>query len=118
MIELGHSFWGGLFLYCMNIITTLPRFSDGEINRALIKEIQTGFQLERETERARVLQAEEEAKALKGHKTIQGFGKCVGVFPERDFYRLVQKYGHAEVHSKGFMRYYNKKFPTLSPNKA
>lgn len=102
----------------MNIITTLPRYSDGEINRCLIKEIQTGFQLERETEKARVLKAEAEAKALKGHRTIQGLGKCVGVMPERDYFRLIQKYGHATIHSKEFMRYFNKRFPSLSPNKA
>lgn len=102
----------------MNIITTLPRYSDGELNAAFVREIQTGFQLERETERARVIQAEAEAQAMKDHKTIKGLGKCVGVIPEREYFRLIKKYGHAEVHSKGFMQYYNKTFPTLSPNRA
>ena len=102
----------------MNIITTLPKYSDGEINRALIKEIQTGFQLERETEAARVKQAEAESKALKGHRTIGGLGKCVAVIPEREYFRLINKYSHAEIHSKGFLKYYNKVFPTLSPNRA
>ena len=102
----------------MNIITTLPRYSDGELNAAFVKEIQTGFQLERETEKFRVKQAEAEAKELKGHQTIKGLGKCVGVIPERDFFRLVKKYGQAEVHSKKLMQYYNRKFPTLSPNRA
>lgn len=101
----------------MNIVTALPRYSDGEINRALIKEIQTGFQLERETERAREMAAASEAQAYKGHKTIQGLGKCVGVIPSREFFRLTQKYGRDEVHSKGFMQYYQKKFPQLSPNR-
>jgi len=102
----------------MEIITSLPRYSDGEVNRALIKEIQTGFQLEREHENFRVKAAQAEADELRGHKTIPTLGKCVGVMPERDFFRLVQKYGHAEVHSKGFLKYFNKKFPHLSPNKA
>jgi hypothetical protein len=38
--------------------------------------------------------------------------------PAREFFRLTQKYGHDEVHSKKFIQYYNKKFPELSPNKA
>jgi hypothetical protein len=101
----------------MNIITSLPRYSDGEVNRALIKEIQTGFQLEKATQQKREIEAAAQAKALKAHKTITGFGKAVGVIPEREYYRLIKKYGHAEVHSKGFLRYFQKKFPDLSPNK-
>ena len=102
----------------MEIITALPRYSDGEVNRALIKEIQTGFQLERTHEEFRVKAAAAEANELKGHKTMPALGKCVGVMPERDFFRLIKKYGHAEVHSKEFLQYFNKKFPHLSPNKA
>lgn len=101
-----------------NIITALPRFSDGEINRALIKEIKTGFQLERETEKAREEKAAGEAKDLAGHKPVAGLGRCVAVMPERDFFRLVKKYGHAEVHSKNFLKYFQKEFPHLSPNKV
>lgn len=101
----------------MQIITALPRYSDGQINQALIKEIKTGFQLERETERARTMTAEGQAAALKGHKTVPGLGKCVGVIPEREYYRLIKKYGHAEVHSKGFLQYFQKKFPQLAPNR-
>lgn len=109
---------GAAFLFTgMHIITTLPRYSDGEINRALVKEIQTGFQLERETERARVQQAAAESEAYRGHKTVQGLGKCVGVIPSREFFRLTTKYGRDEVHSKDFMRYFQKKFPHLSPNR-
>ncbi len=101
----------------MNIITSLPRYSDGEINRALIREIQTGFQLEKATQEKREIEAAAQARALKDHKTIQGLGKAVGVIPEREYYRLIKKYGHAEVHSKDFLRYFQKKFPSLSPNK-
>jgi hypothetical protein len=101
----------------MNIVTALPKYSNDEVNRALIKEIQTGFQLERETERARVEQAAAESETYKGHRTVQGLGKCVGVIPSREFFRLTAKYGRNEVHSKGFMQYYQKKFPQLSPNR-
>jgi hypothetical protein len=55
---------------------------------------------------------------MKGHKTIEGLGKCVAVFPAREFFRLQAQYGNAEIHSKDFLRYFNQKFPDLSPNKA
>lgn len=102
----------------MNIITTLPKYSDGELDAAFVREIRTGFQLERETEKFRVKQAEREAAELKGHKTINGLGKCVAVIPEREYFRLINKYSHEEIHSKGFLKYYNRVFPALSPNRA
>ena len=99
------------------IIPTFKRYSDGEIDRAFMKEIKTGFKLERETEHKRVEQARKEARELKGttHPTL---GKPVATIPAREFFRLTKKYGHKTVHSKEFLKYYNKKFPELSPNKA
>ncbi len=102
----------------VQIITQLPRYGDGEVNRALIREITTGFQLIKENERREELQAAAEAKALKAHKTVKGLGKCVAVIPQDEWFRLNKKYGHEEVHSKEFIRYFNKRFPHLSPNKA
>tara|TARA_Y100001938_G_C7807965_1_gene290418 strand:+ start:62 stop:370 length:309 start_codon:yes stop_codon:yes gene_type:complete len=102
----------------MNIIVpNFKRYSDGEIDRAFMKEIKTGFKLERETEHKRVEQARKEAKELKG-KTHPVLGKPVATIPAREFFRLTKKYGHETVHSKEFLKYYNKKFPELSPNKA
>lgn len=100
----------------MEIITKLPRHSDGEIDRAFMREIQLGFKREKETEKARVKQAAKEAKQLRG-TTHPVLGKPVATMPAREFFRLTQKYGHEEVHSKKFLQYYNKKFPELSPNK-
>ena len=105
------------FLSLMEIITALPRYSDGEIDRAFMREIQTGFKRERETEKARVKQAAKEAHQMKG-TTHPVLGKPVATIPAREFFRLTQKYGHETVHSKEFLKYYNKKFPELSPNKA
>ena len=99
------------------IVPNFKRYSDGEIDRAFMKEIQTGFRLERENEHKRVEQARKEAKELKG-KTHPVLGKPVATIPAREFFRLTQKYGHETVHSKEFLKYYNKKFPELSPNKA
>ena len=99
------------------IIPNFKRYSDGEIDRAFMKEIKTGFKLERETEHKRVQQAKKEAQELKG-KTHPTLGKPVATIPAREFFRLTKKYGHETVHSKEFLKYYNKKFPELSPNKA
>lgn len=102
----------------VEIITRLPTFSDGEINRALEREIRTGFQLIKANEKREEIVAADQAKAIAGHKTVNGLGKCVAVIPEDEFFRLQKKYGHAEVHSKEFLRYFNKRFPHLSPNRA
>jgi len=98
------------------IIPNLKRYSDGEIDRAFMKEITNGFKLEKQTEHKRVNQARKEAKELKGttHPTL---GKPVATIPAREFFRLTKKYGHETVHSKEFLKYYNKKFPELTPNK-
>ena len=97
------------------IIPNIKRYSDGEIDRAFMREIKNGFKLEKQTEKARVDQAAKEAQQLKGttHPTL---GKPIATMPAREFFRLTSKYGHDEVHSKGFLKYYNKKFPELSPN--
>ena len=98
------------------IIPNIKKYSDGEIDRAFMKEIKTGFNLERQTEQKRVAQAVKEAKELRG-KTHPVLGKPVATMPAREFFRLTQKYGQETVHSKEFLKYYNKKFPELTPNK-
>ena len=99
------------------IIPKLKRYSDGEIDRAFMREIKNGFRLERQTEEKRVIAAAKEAKKLKGtvHPVL---GKPVASIPPREYFRLIKKYGQETVHSKEFLKYYNKKFPELSPNKA
>jgi hypothetical protein len=98
------------------IVPNFKRYSDGEIDRAFMKEITNGFKLEVATENKRVEQARKEAHELKG-KTHPTLGKPVATMPAREFFRLTKKYGHETVHSKEFLKYYNKKFPDLSPNK-
>ena len=101
----------------VNVITELPRYSDGELNQAFYKEIVRGFKLERETEKGRVEQAAKEAKTNVG-KTHPTLGKCVANIPAREYFRLVNKYGQEEVLSPEFLKDYNKRFPQLSPNHA
>ena len=99
----------------MEIITKLPTYSDGEINRAFMREIKTGFKLERETEDAREAVVAKEAKENVGVKHAV-LGRPVASFDARTFFRLIQKYGHEEVHSVEFLKDYQKRFPHLSPN--
>jgi len=98
------------------IVPNIKRYSDGEIDRAFMQEIKNGFKMERKNEQSRVDQAAKEATALKGttHPTL---GKPVATLPPREYFRLVQKYGQETVHSKEFLKYYQRKFPQLSPNK-
>jgi hypothetical protein len=98
------------------IIPNLKRYSDGEIDRAFMNEIKNGFKIERETESKRVAQAAKEAKELRG-KVHPVLGKPVATSPHREYFRLIKAYGRETVHSKEFLKYYNKKFPELSPNK-
>ena len=101
----------------MNIITTLP-IKDTAVKNAMIKEIRTGFEWIKATEKLEELKARRDAQAIKNHRTIKGLGKCVAMFPPDEYFRLVKKYGHKEVLSNEFMRFYRKKFPDLCPNRA
>jgi len=101
----------------VDIITDLPKsFTTGELDQAFLNEIKSGFQLEKETELERVKIAKKEAHEQKG-KTHPVLGKCVATMPAREFFRLTSKYGHDQVHSKEFLKYYQKNFSDLSPNK-
>ncbi len=82
-----------------------------------MREITNGYKLEVKREKQRTDIAAKEAKQHVG-KTHPTLGKCVATIPARDFFRLTKKYGHDTVHSKEFLKYYNKKFPEMSPNKA
>ncbi|HAU67654.1 MAG TPA: hypothetical protein DCW52_04590 [Gammaproteobacteria bacterium] len=101
----------------MNIITpNIKRYSDGEIDRAFMREIQTGFKLEKQTESQRIDQAVKEASELKG-KVHPVLGRPIATMPAREFFRLTSKYGHDEVHSKEFIKHFQKNFSELTPNK-
>jgi hypothetical protein len=100
----------------MRIVNQSPTISDEEIDDALIREIQASFTEERATEKDRYDIARKDARSNVG-KTHPLLGKCVASMPPREYFRLIKKYGHAEVHSKEFLKYFQKKFSDLSPNK-
>jgi hypothetical protein len=101
----------------MQIIIPSPTVTRGEIGRALEREIRTGLKLKKATEEARRLKAAASAKMFKDHRPIKGLGRCVSIMPDWEWFRLRQKYGHEELHSKEFMGYFQKKYPELAPHK-
>ena len=105
----------GALPFFMHIITSLP--DEGAVKDALIREIRTGFELIKANEKKEEIVAAHEAQKWKGHKTIPGIGKAVAFYPPDEYYRLIKKFGRHEVNSKDFIKYYQKKFPHLAPNK-
>jgi phage gpG-like protein len=100
----------------MQIINKPIEVTDEEVDRALMAEFTASMSNEKATEGARVNQARMEARGNVG-KTHPTLGKCVANIPAREYFRLIKKYGHAEVHSPNFLKYFQRKFSDLSPNK-
>ncbi len=101
----------------MEIITSIPKYSDGEVNAALMREIKLGFHRERVTEGIRVRNASEYRKTFDEAKEVPGLGLHAAAMPARDYFRLVNKYGHQEVHSDKFLRRMRKDMPGLVSKK-
>jgi len=103
----------------IQLIDDKDRYSDGEINDAFMREIKTGFELEKVTAEARHRSAAQEAEEFrKSNRTVKGLGKVVACIDPRDFFRVREKYGHEEVHSKEFIRSLRKFHPELSVNRV
>jgi hypothetical protein len=100
----------------MKILHKPHEISQEAIDAAFVDEIKRSFKEEQATEKYRVNTARKEANQEKG-KTHPVLGKCVATIPARDYFRMIQKYGTEHVHSKEFLKYYNKKYSDLSPNK-
>ena len=102
----------------MHIITSLPKYSDGEIDRALMREITTGIALKQAWENEREKICAKEAEKIKDHQKL-GFKnmRCVAVTPAWEWFNLRKKYGNQAMHDRGFIKDYQKRFPHLAPNK-
>jgi len=81
-----------------------------------MQEVQASLHEEKHTEKDRYDQARKDASSNVG-KEHPLLGRCVATMPPREYFRLIKKYGHAEVHSKEFLKYFQNKFSDLSPNK-
>ena len=87
------------------------------IRDALIREIKTGWQLNKEKERIDEIKAAHEAKVLREQKPIAGEWRCVAHIPANTYFLLEKKYGLEEVRSKEFLKDWQKRYPHLSPHK-
>lgn len=95
----------------------LPKYSNGDIDEALIREIKTGFHLHNVQEEERQNAAAREAQWARRDKSNTPFGKKIMQIPEFEFFKMGAKYGWDEVHSKGFMKYMQKNYDNLSVSK-
>jgi hypothetical protein len=82
-----------------------------------MNEIHNGFRLEKQTEQNEGCTGSQRSPSTERGQTHPILGKPVATIPAREYFRLTQKYGQETVHSKEFLKYYNKKFPELTPNK-
>jgi|TARA_R110002051_G_scaffold119937_1_gene193235 hypothetical protein len=103
----------------INFIPTAPKYSDAELDNALITEVldQHKLKFHPKKEKAREIQSAKEAKEVT-NRTVPGLGKLVATIPYEEFIFLRNKYGEETVLSPPFLKDYNKRFPHLSPNKA
>jgi hypothetical protein len=101
----------------MQIITKLPTYSDGQINKALERELRLGLQYKKVTERVREERAAKEAQSMRGSREVPGLGRHVASIPAWEYFRMKQKYGHDEVHSDGFVKYLQKTYPHLATSR-
>lgn len=99
----------------MEIIIPPKRFTAGDRWKAIERELRSGVELKKATEEARATQAAQQAQDMK--RTVKGLGKCVAVIPEWEYFRMKQKYG-GEVKTKEFLKYFQRKFSHLAPNKV
>lgn len=93
-------------------------WSDEERAAALERELRTGIRLKEAMEREREIVAAEEAKMARQMKNMKSLGRHLTNMPAWEYFNLVNKYGHEEVHSKEFIRYNQKVFPHLAVNKV
>ena len=104
--------------FFMQLITNFPKYSDGEIDRALMRELKTGIMLKQSWENEREKLCAEHAQKV---KEAQPFGfknlRCVAVTPAWEWFNMRRKYGNQAMHDKGFIKDYQKRFPHLAPNK-
>lgn len=101
----------------MHIIKQIKVDRDA-VDAAMIDAIKLAYSTEAATEHLRIQEAAEEAQAARNApKDVPGLGRLVAVMPERDYFRLIHKYGHEEVHSKGFLRDFQRLNPEMAASK-
>jgi hypothetical protein len=102
----------------MEIITKLPRSSNGDADRALLNELRYGVKLKEawENEREKIC-AQHADKIKTAQKDAFKSLRCVAVTPAWEWFNMRNKYGAEAMRDRGFMKDFQKRFPHLSPNK-
>lgn len=93
------------------------RFSDEELDAALIRELCSGRMLMETMQQMRERACAKEAKSMIGHKAIPGLGKCVMNIPAHEFFLIREKYGDEAFSDKGFIRDMQRLEPEMAVNK-
>jgi hypothetical protein len=91
--------------------------SEAERFDALVSEIKSGIELQKHGEQAREWVAADEAKQYRGKQqrnAVTANMRHVAELPAAEYFNLCRKYGHDEVHSKGFIKYLQKHYPHLA----
>jgi len=88
-----------------------------ELDAALVRELCSGRMLMETRQQVREKMAAFEAKSMIGHKSIPGLGKAIAVIPQHEWFIMREKYGHEEMHSREFMRGFQKHEPQMAANK-
>ena len=101
--------WGRELLFYLHIMSEISPELNEYVDKYLVNEVQT------EKQRVDVAESEAHSNVGKPHPVL---GKCIATIPAREYFRLVQQYGTEEVHSKEFLKFFQKEMPELSPNKV
>lgn len=94
----------------------MPEIESAALTDALVKELCSGRMLMETRQHLREHVAAAEATLMRGHKAIEGLGKCVAVIPQHEWFLLREKYGHEAMHDKGFIRDFRKHEPSMAAN--
>ena len=91
--------------------------SEAALTDAMIKEFSSGRAFMEARQNHREQAAAENAQSYKGHKTVPGLGRHVAEIPTHEYLILIEKYGYETVHSKDFLRSFQRLEPTMASNK-
>lgn len=94
----------------------IQEFPPGLLTEAIQKELVNGWKMEEACGMIRERKGAAEAREMRGHKSIDGLGKCVGTVPEEDYFRIVAKYGPEFFQDKGNVRQFFNRHPHLKSN--
>ena len=91
--------------------------SEAALTDAMIKEFSSGRALMEARQNVREQAAAEAAQSYKGHKTVKGLGKHICEIPQHEYLILIEKYGFETVHSRDFLRTFQRLEPSMASNK-